>query len=114
MVKCFECLEKGEKVELTKEKLTYTSPLGLVYIVDGLRCSKCGAEIFDAETSAKISQVEKQLKSRLILKRKLTKVGESLVLRIPKDIAEQMNLKAGKEVGISLEGTRKLVVTIAE
>ncbi len=57
-------------------------------------CTSCGSEYLSEETMKKI---EKEIKARKIfgLERnvKVSRSGNSLVIRIPKEIAEFMNLK---------------------
>jgi len=63
-------------------------------IRDGEICAKCGAEYLDNET---LKEVEKEVKKRglfgLEKKIKVTKSGNSIVIRIPPEIANFTNLK---------------------
>lgn len=57
-------------------------------------CIKCGAEYLDNET---LGEIEKEVKKRRIFglekKIKVTKSGNSIVIRIPPEIAKFTNLK---------------------
>jgi len=76
-------------------------------------CSSCQEAFFDDEAMALL---ERRAKAAGIWglgrKLKVVKSGNSLVLRIPTDLAKFMKLKAGKEVYLHPEGDAKLVVDI--
>ncbi len=83
-------------------------------ILDVEYCGKCGEEYLPEE-SMKI--VEKKLKAAGLwgTNRKeatLWKSGSSVLLRIPKDIADTLNLKADERVTIYPEGKKRLVIDI--
>ncbi|HLC56578.1 MAG TPA: AbrB/MazE/SpoVT family DNA-binding domain-containing protein [Candidatus Nanoarchaeia archaeon] len=102
----------GGKIKWKKDKV----------VIDGVNCGvldieyceKCGEEYFPEE-SMKI--VESKLKEKGLwgIKRKevnLWKSGNSVVLRIPKDIADQLDLKPDEKVTLYAEGKKKLVVDL--
>ncbi len=73
-------------------------------------CSKCGESFTDQETTRKIQQIAKEKGIwGLGKKTKITKTGNSLAVRIPKDIAHFLELKEGKEAYIHPED-KKLVI----
>ncbi len=62
-------------------------------------CKNCGEEFFDSATVDKIQTISKKRGLFGIIKRvKVAEVGNSIAIRIPKEIAEMTNLKKGKEV----------------
>ncbi len=73
-------------------------------------CSKCGESFTNG---AIMREIEKKAKEKGIWglgkKTKITKTGNSLAIRIPRDIADFLKLKEGKEAYIHPEGN-KLVV----
>ena len=78
-----------------------------------LVCLSCGEQWFSEETSAKIE--EREIKSGLFGLSKETKIsysGNSLVVRIPKELAKFMNLKKETNVIIYPEDKNKLCVSI--
>ena len=93
-MKCIFC--KHETVRREIEYKEYGVSLGR-FPADV--CPKCNESFFDSETAKKI-----QLKSKekglfgLSKKVKVGKIGDSLMVRIPKDIAEFTKLKEGREV----------------
>ena len=111
------------------EKQSYRCPCGGVIkwkkekvVVEGIGCGKldveycptCGEEYFPEET---MEIVEKKLKQEGLwgIQRKeatLWKSGNSVVLRIPKDIADKMKLKPDEKVTIYPEGKKKLVIDL--
>jgi YgiT-type zinc finger domain-containing protein len=76
-------------------------------------CPNCGETFLD---DAAMAVLEKRAKAAGIWglgkKMKVVKSGNSLVLRIPTDVAKFMKLKAGKEVFLHPEGDDRLVVDI--
>src|SRR3989344_7033412 len=69
-------------------------------------CSSCGEAIFDSKTVDKIQSRSKELGlfGLASKKTKVAQVGNSLAIRIPKEIAEFTNLKKEKEVRIIPKG----------
>ena len=77
-------------------------------------CETCGEEYFPEET---MEIVEKKLKEKGLwgIQRKevnLWKSGNSVLLRIPKNIADNLKLKPYEKVKIYAEGKSKLIVDI--
>ncbi len=77
-------------------------------------CQKCGEEYMPEES---MEIVEKKLKEAGLwgIKRRevnLWKSGSSVLLRIPKDIADNLNLKPYEKVTIYSEGKKKLIVDV--
>lgn len=74
-------------------------------------CSKCNETYFDSETADKIQLKSKELGLfGLAKKTKVAMVGNSLAVRIPKEIAEFMKLKKEEEVRISPRNTREIII----
>src|SRR3989338_632893 len=75
-----------------------------------LVCEKCGETFFDESAAEKI-----QLKSKeqglfgLAKKTKVAQVGNSLAIRIPKEIAMFLNLKKEKSVRITPKNQTQLL-----
>ncbi len=73
-------------------------------------CSKCKESFTDAETTRKIEEIAKDKGVWGIGKKtKITKTGNSLAVRIPKEIADFLKLKEGKDAYIHPEG-KNLVI----
>src|SRR3989344_3959902 len=71
-------------------------------------CKKCGEVYFDEETAEKIQQKSKKLGLfGLARKAKVAEIGNSIAIRIPKEIAEFLKLKKGEEVTIFPENNHK-------
>src|SRR3989344_2769144 len=102
----------GGKIEWKKDKVIVQGiDCG---ILDVEYCVKCNEEYLPDE-SMKI--VEKKLKDAGIwgVQRKeanLWKSGSSVLLRIPKDIADKLNLKPDEKVIIYTEGNNKLIMEV--
>jgi len=102
----------GGKIKWKKDKAVIEGiNLG---VFDIEYCPKCGEEYFPEET---MEIVERELKKHGLwgIKRKqasLWKSGNSVLLRIPKEIADQLNLKPDEKVILYAEGNKKLIVNI--
>ncbi len=76
-------------------------------------CTACKEEWFDKKTSQKIEEIEKKKGLfGLSKKSKISYSGNSLIVRIPEQIAKFMNIKREKEIIIYPEGKNKMVVEI--
>lgn len=74
-------------------------------------CAKCGEAFFDSETAKKIQAKSKELGLfGLAKKTKVAKVGNSLAIRIPKEIADFIKLKKEEEVKITPKSQRELII----
>lgn len=73
-------------------------------------CPQCKEIFFDAETAKKI-QIRSKEKGFFGLSKKVKvgKIGGSLMIRIPKEIAKFVHLKEGKEVRINPSGNNLVV-----
>ena len=106
MVKCPICDVKMKKV---KESYYFGEvKLGLF---EAEKCSKCREVFFTEEASDKIDEVAKKLGLwGLGQEGTLGYSGNSIIVRVPKKIAEFLKFKEGKKVYIHPEGKKKLVV----
>ena len=76
-------------------------------------CTKCGEQWFSEETAKKIEKIEKE--KGLFGLSKQSKVGysgNSLIVRIPSEIAKFMNLKKEKQISIHPEGKNRLLIEV--
>ena len=78
-------------------------------IVRGWKCD-CGEEYFHPEDIGPILTLNK-LKMEA-LKGKVARNGNSISIRIPKELANALKLKIGKDVSIVLENSREFVVRV--
>ncbi|MDP7115905.1 MAG: AbrB/MazE/SpoVT family DNA-binding domain-containing protein [Candidatus Woesearchaeota archaeon] len=73
-------------------------------------CTKCNESFTDTETTRKIEEVAKKKGIwNLGKKTKITRTGNSLAVRIPKEIADHLNLKEGKEAYIHPEKNKLII-----
>ena len=78
-----------------------------------LVCNSCGEQWFSEEISKKIQEKEKKLGLfGLSRETKISYSGNSLIIRIPKELAKFMNLKRETEVIIYPEDKNKLSISI--
>lgn len=74
-------------------------------------CKKCGETYFDEKIAEKIQSKSKELGLfGLAKKAKVAEVGNSIAIRIPKEIATFLGLKKGKEVTITPESKHGLYI----
>ena len=77
-------------------------------------CAKCGEIFFDTVTAKKIQSKSKELGLfGLAKKTKVAKVGNSLTIRIPKEIAECIKLKKEDEVKIIPKSQNEILINTA-
>ena len=96
---CTKC-----KSTMKKKMIGLELPRGK-FSVEGYECPKCGEEVFTHEQALKGEEVamEKDVwGSGLWLQRKVTTVGNSPAVVIPKDIARHLHIKKGKEIKIGI------------
>jgi len=77
-------------------------------VIDGWKCGSCGEVYYNPEKAEKILLLNKLKKHKYYLK--LSKVKSNLILRIPKEVSEALNLRKGEEVEFSLKDTNDIVI----
>lgn len=76
-------------------------------------CEKCNEVYFDEKTAEEIQKKSQEMGLfGLARKVKVAEIGNSIAIRIPKEIGNFMNLKKGKEVIIFPENKHALHVQI--
>lgn len=78
------------------------------YNVRGWKCSSCNKEYIHSEDSIRISRLE-NLKKKGV-KVKVGVVGQSIVIRIPKDLSEIYGLEKGDEIELIPENLKRLEI----
>jgi hypothetical protein len=103
----------GGKLKKSKTEVEF---LGIDFGIQPCEvCTQCGSEYLSQEL---IEKIEKEVKRRgffgLERRARVTKSGNSLVIRVPKEIAK--SLKIDKDTAITIYPTekRKLIVEIEE
>ena len=105
-MKCVMCEGKVE------EKLVDYSEFGVSFgKFNGMVCLKCGEIFFDSGVADEIQNKSKKLGffGLSSKKTKVAKFGNSLAIRIPKEIAEFVNLKKEEEVRIIPKNKREIL-----
>jgi len=78
-------------------------------------CTRCGAEYLSQEL---IEEIEAEVKSRglfgLERKGRITKSGNSLVIRVPREIADSLNIERDSRITIYPSDRKRLIVEIEE
>lgn len=107
-MKCVIC--NGETV---KKNVEHTESGVSVGNFNAHVCQKCGETYFDEKTAEKIQNKSKQMGLfGLAKKAKVAEIGNSIAIRIPKEIAEFLKLKKGKEVIIFPESKNDLHINV--
>jgi len=76
-------------------------------------CSACGESFTDEDTTRAIEQVAKKKRIwGLGRKTKITRTGNSLAVRIPKEIAEFLKLREGKDAYVHPEKDRLIIESV--
>ena len=73
--------------------------------IDGWKCS-CGEEYFDPEQAERILLLNKILTKEYKLK--LGQIRSNLIIRLPKEIAEALDLHKGEIISVKAEGLKGL------
>lgn len=92
--------------KLERKKASYNFGSVSFGVFDADACSKCGEVFFTEESSDAIDAKAKSLGLWGLEKK-------SMIVRIPKSIAEFMKLRKGEEILIRPEDSKKLVIEIA-
>ncbi len=107
-MKCVMC--SGELKEKVAEYREFGVLLGRF---KALACTDCGEKFFDSGTADKIQEKSRELGLfGLAKKTKVAKVGNSLAVRIPKEIARFTNLKKEEEVRIVPKNNKEIVIEV--
>ena len=78
------------------------------YDIGGWKCDSCGEIYYDPEKAERILMLNKLKKHKYSLK--LSQVKSNLVLRIPKEVSDLLNLRKGGEVEFSLKDTNEMII----
>jgi len=106
--KCVLCNGK-----LKKKTVDYKVYGKIIGKFPALVCESCGEKWFDEDTSRKIEQAEKDANLfGLCRESKISYSGNSLIIRVPQDIAQYMNLKKESQIMIYPENKNKIAVDI--
>jgi len=106
--KCILC--KGELKKKIVDYEIYGKSIGKF---PALVCNSCNEQWFEESTAKRIEEVEKNTGIfGLSVETKIGYSGNSLIIRIPKELAKFMNLKKETRVILYPENKEKLCVTI--
>ena len=106
--RCVLC--KGNLKKKIVDYKVYGSSIGKF---PALVCDSCDEQWFDDETSRKIEEAEKKAGVfGLSVETKISYSGNSLIIRIPKELARFMNLKRETRVVIHPEDKDKFCVLV--
>jgi hypothetical protein len=75
--------------------------------IDGWRC-RCGEAYFNPEQAQRILLLNKLRKQKFRLR--LSQVRSNLILRIPKEVGEVLDLHKGEEVEFSLNDSDRIII----
>ena len=78
------------------------------YDIDGWKCDSCKEVYYNPEKAEKILLLNKLKKHKYHLK--LSKVKSNLILRIPKEVSEAMNLQKGGEVEFCVRDSNEIII----
>lgn len=115
MTKCIICgNEMEDKNDLIYE-LHRTGARVLVTNLKGHKCPRCGEVYYCADSVGVIDKVKEKINMpSIVFKRKITKSGSSLNLRLPRALMETMAMKGTEKVSITPLTKKQFIVTIKE
>ncbi len=76
--------------------------------IDGWKCGSCKEEYYNPDKAERILLLNKLRKVKYHLK--LSKVKSNLILRIPKEVGDVLNLHKGAEVELGLRNSNEIVL----
>ncbi len=95
---CTKCREEMKKVVLDSYEYIEGFPL---FDVPAYKCKKCGNPFFTEDMADKMEKRTEKLKMKSFgFKRTLAVSGKGLVVRVPSDLVEYLDLKEGENVRI--------------
>ena len=104
-MKCISC--NGEMKEQMVEHKEFGVSLGKF---PAMVCSKCNEKFYDSAAVDKIQAASKKAGLFGMVSRvKAAKIGNSIAIRVPKEIAEFVHLKPGTEVILHPEGNKVIL-----
>ena len=77
-------------------------------VIDGWKCASCGETYYNPDKAERILLINKLKKQKYNLK--LSQVKSNLVLRIPKEVSDVLNLRKGGEVEFSLKDSKEIII----
>jgi hypothetical protein len=92
--------------EWTKPKIFHIEG----FDVRGSECSKCGEAYLNGEDAYKLSEFRKVKDA--ILEGKISKSGNSYVVRLPIDVIKALGLKLGEKVKLSVKNPHEIVISV--
>jgi len=98
-MKCAKC----ENKMINKKGIT---PEGFEY--DYSTCTNCGEEIVDLKQLHEVAQKYREMKKYSV---KISKWGDSLAMRIPKELVKEYNLKSEKRITLIPESKSIKIIT---
>lgn len=111
MTKCPSCGKGALRKAKVRERM-FGVDLGEF---PGEKCGSCGETFLD---EAAVTDLERRAKDAGIWglgkKAKVVKSGNSLVIRIPAELARHLKLRAGTEVFVHPEGEDRIVVDVED
>ena len=106
--KCVSC--KGKLKNKIVDYKVYGVNIGKF---PALVCNSCGEHWFSEETSRKIEAKEKELGLfGLSIDTKVSYSGNSLIIRIPKELAKFLSIKKETKIELSPENKNKLCIIV--
>lgn len=78
--------------------------------VRGSECPKCGEAYLNGEDSYRLS-IFRQLKNA-VLEGKISKSGNSYVLRLPINLIRALNLEKGEKVHLSVKNPHEIILSL--
>lgn len=78
--------------------------------VRGSECTKCGEAYLNGEDSYKLSEFRKVKDA--VLEGKISKSGNSYVVRLPIDLIRAFGLETGEKVHLSVKNSHEIILTV--
>ena len=99
-MKCVSCSKNASPAKLHFQGIE----------IDGWKCS-CGEEYFDPEQAEKILLLNKALRKEFEIT--LGQIRSNLIIRIPVELAQAMDLEKGEKIKMRADGAKSIHIEVA-
>jgi len=80
------------------------------FAIDAYRCVKCGEELFDPAQAERILEANKAMQR--VYRVVLGQIQSNLIVRIPVQVSQTLNLKKGEEMELEIDGQKAICLKI--
>ena len=110
-MKCPNC-----DIDMKKTKTDYIfEGIKILENIEVEKCPKCKEIVMDFETASRVTERSKELGlfgKDIFAERKITKVGNSTIISIPKEFVDMLDIEIGQKAILKIVGKNKIEVLL--